>query len=258
MRIYPLQRRLRDGCGLVEIHEHHVYLPALSTESLVIDAGAHRGDFSRELLARVPCQVVALEPNLDLPRDHTLPSNLEWRQVALAPRRGRGLLRVSRNPQSSSLRPDLVQSDELVREQAVDLTSLETLLEGRVRRQIDLLKLDIEGAEIPLLSEESENILRAVHQISVEFHSFFETPHEKDAIRRVSRRLRSLGFVRLHASAPAEHESDVLFINTNAIVLPPVTRAYLSVVEPTLTLLRRVGNTARSLRRRLLRPAGAR
>ena len=74
---------------------------------------------------------------------------------------------------------------------------------------IDLVKVDIEGAELPMLLETPEAILRRLEQISVEFHDF-RRAELKPFVDRARQRLRALGFDELRVTLDNQ---DVLFIN---------------------------------------------
>lgn len=55
-----LQRSMRS---IIEIGEHSLYAPGLVKGGSVIDAGANRGRFSREISAKFPVKVCAIEAN---------------------------------------------------------------------------------------------------------------------------------------------------------------------------------------------------
>jgi len=89
---------------------------------------------------------------------------------------------------------------------------LESILDEIGESRIDLLKVDIEGAEIEMLTTADPDHLRAIGQMTVEFHGDsvfgFGLRREVDeAIERIER----LGFVALNFSRPLQ--IDVLFVN---------------------------------------------
>jgi len=87
-----------------------------------------------------------------------------------------------------------------------------TLAELRRRAgvgRIDLLKMDIEGAEIELFEACSDDELQAVMQITVEFHEFLY-PEQAEAVARIKERMRRLGFWVLPFSLD---NTNVLFLN---------------------------------------------
>jgi hypothetical protein len=57
----------------------------------------------------------------------------------------------------------------------------------------DLVKVDIEGAEVGLFMNAPDELLRGISQISMEFHDFCGLSTSEE-IQQVSNRLRALGF----------------------------------------------------------------
>jgi hypothetical protein len=104
-------------------------------------------------------------------------------------------------------------------DEAVETVSTVTLGGEFVRlglEWVDLLKLDIEGAEIEVLRTAPSEMLQRIGQITTEFHDFMcreDTP----AIREVIDRMRSLGFHALRFSTRTY--GDVLFVNGARIPL---------------------------------------
>jgi FkbM family methyltransferase len=79
----------------------------------------------------------------------------------------------------------------------------------RRTRDVDLLKIDIEGAEIDLFDGVEPSIFAHTKQICVEFHSFLH-PEHLPAIRRIIVRMQAAGFYCCDFSTKY---LDVLFLN---------------------------------------------
>ena len=75
--------------------------------------------------------------------------------------------------------------------------------------RIDLLKVDIEGAEIGMFDDCSDEELRSIGQITVEFHAFL-FPEQQAAVTRIRERMAHIGFWVLPFSLDS---TDVLFLN---------------------------------------------
>ncbi len=103
-----------------------------------------------------------------------------------------------------------------------------------------LLKLDIEGPESDLLLAAPAELLRAIGQISVEFHDFLD-PALAPTVERATARLAGLGFAVFRMS---RDNSDLLFVNAARLPLDALQRFY----------LRRPYRLARGLPRNLGRP----
>lgn len=66
---------------------------------------------------------------------------------------------------------------------------------------IDLLKIDIEGAEWEILNDLNDAYFEKIKQISVEFHDFID-PSMKPKTQEVISKLKSLGYEMIHSGAP--------------------------------------------------------
>ena len=76
-------------------------------------------------------------------------------------------------------------------------------------KEVDLLKIDIEGAEIELFDSVEPSFFAHTKQICVEFHSFLHPEHLR-AIRRIIARMQADGF---HYCDFSTKYVDVLFLN---------------------------------------------
>jgi FkbM family methyltransferase len=164
----------------------------------VVDVGcADDADFSQHLIARFGVTAFAVDPTRKHePALRALEKRLRPKLIhlplALANRAGRVPFNESVENVSGSLlaghvnvRRDHVKSYEV---EAVTLADL-TLRIGYAR--IDLLKLDIEGAEFDLLREVAPEHLRPFAQIFVEFHhqtvAGYEFEHTLALVQRIER-----------------------------------------------------------------------
>ncbi len=186
---------MRRVCG-------HTFLGcALSADSIVFDIGANWGAFAREVMQLYACRVHAVEPAPELSaelRRYPLPG-LTVQAAAVASRSGTAKLVISSNPEASRLEHAEGAAESIAGGAAVEVETI--TLEGLFasthapgdRVQIDLVKLDIEGAELDVLESTSEQTLGRIQQLSVEFHQFLH-PEAKPRIENIKRRLQHLGF----------------------------------------------------------------
>lgn len=169
--------------------EQHYRLPAFLRPSLVVDLGANIGLTSVWMSQYYPCKVIAVEPS---PRNARL-ARENFRQNAV---RGE-VIDAAIGPTDSKATFVAADSSNLGRvEQSgrgieIDVISMNTLLRRLPHSDlVDLLKIDIEGAEGELLLGDARWLGR-VRCIIAEFH-----PALIDCAAIV-RRLESLGFVYL-------------------------------------------------------------
>jgi FkbM family methyltransferase len=239
-----LRRQIR-ACGLIDVRGHHILASGLDAGSLVLDAGAHRGEFSGAILERFGCTVVALEPAPDLFAAIPERAGLVKLNRALAGGDGRRTLHLSQNPEAHSLEAGQAALEGGGKAVEVEACSLQALW-VELGRPADLVKLDIEGAEIEALDAAPDELLRSIGQLSVEFHDFQPGHTRGAAVERIMRRLASLGFETLPLSRPFGHHADTLFLNRR-VQPPSVAGRLLRVALRRLTLpLRRAVEWART------------
>jgi FkbM family methyltransferase len=188
--------------------------PLRDKPPLVLDLGANRGDFSRALMAEFGGDYRLVEANPALVAEIRAQSSFEVSQVAIGTTHGTVRLNIAANDEASSvleLPRASVYDAVLERVVEVEEVPLEHILREQGRR-VDVLKLDVEGAETAALWALSDAMLRSVAQISVEFHcdSSFGFGGAED-VDRLLDRCKQSGFVVLDFTAP--HKMDVLLLN---------------------------------------------
>ena len=95
----------------------------------------------------------------------------------------------------------------------VDGITLETFMKKAGIKEIDLLKMDVEGAEIGIFESISDATLSGISQITVEFHDFLPGVVSMQQVERIKERLLGLGFYVIKFSRTLN--TDILFINRN-------------------------------------------
>jgi hypothetical protein len=136
---------------------------------------------------------------------------------------GSTTLRVSENNEWSTILSracDLGSSGAATRLAVpVEVHTLETLVREMRLSRIDLLKMDIEGAEVSVLHSLDAKILRLIRQVTVEFHS--KDMFGFDMLRSVEDvidLMKNRGFMCLDFSGRTR--CDVLFINRHHFRIP--------------------------------------
>lgn len=91
--------------------------------------------------------------------------------------------------------------------------------------EVDLLKVDIEGAEIQLFQTARQHDLDRVKQISVEFHDSVPIPNVSPLeVQRTIAKIRSFGF---HGVPMGHNNYDWFFWNRRRLYMPPLAKLYL-------------------------------
>jgi FkbM family methyltransferase len=253
-RVRSFPGRLLDIClraqsraaGLVSVHGHHLFSPVLSSTSVVIDAGANVGKFSRGMVDRFGCLCYAIEPVPELFSRIPQEPRVQRFPLALGGTDGEVLLHLSHNPEANSVDAAIASGFGNRGTLVASLISLESFLVRAGLDGADLLKLDIEGSEIALLGNVREETLRRIGQISVEFHDFLDGFGDGAAIAALKRRLGRAGFACIVLSRPAGHHADTLFINLRRHRLGPSRRLNLFLMRHVTLELRWLLHRARA------------
>jgi FkbM family methyltransferase len=169
-----LETEAGNGSPIIEVFAYGEYDLPLDWEGLrhVLDVGAHVGSFALWTCARAPAaRVVSVEPE---PRNfndlvtnvkrNDLSDRVEAVHAALAGQPGTVTLHVPMNRESGSALATGGTSVE------ADSVSLAQLLE-RFDGQIDLLKLDCEGAEWPVLTDLDAAVWEKIPRLVMECHA---------------------------------------------------------------------------------------
>lgn len=224
--------------GLTSIRGHHFLNHGLNSQSVVLDLGAHLGEFSAEMIERFGCRCLAVEANPKLAATIRSSSQLVAVKAAVAGRDGPIQFSVDDNPEASRIGGNAKGGNVV----EVEGLTMKTLMSRHGFTRVDLLKIDIEGAEFALLDSLDDAFLRTIPQITIEFHDFIV---ELDCARQVEeakQRLKRLGFGCVVFSAA--NNGDVLFLGDGV-------RQQLS--RPRWAYLTRVARYSRGLERRVRR-----
>jgi len=197
----------------------HTFLPSLfKSAGVIVDCGANRGVFARQVARKYNASVISFEPDPRYFAELSPEPRVSYYPFAVSWKGGELDLYMGENTDSSIVFPDVGHKRHKVT--AIDL---EQFFQSE---RIDLIKLDIEGAEIEVLSHLSDRFLDRVTQLTVEFHDFI-SPDQLPLIRDVIVRLKSQGFEFIRFSY---HDfSDCLFINQKIHKLSPLDNVLLRI-----------------------------
>lgn len=188
-------------------HLGHSFIPGLiQPDGVALDCGANNGAFAAWLSQNTRAVVYGFEPDHRLFEALPHLERVKFLPYAVAAKKGSISLNLGSSRCSSvryverenqaKVNVPAVQLEQFCREQAIE--------------SIELIKLDIEGAEIPVLLSASEEFLLKVKQITVEFHDFLSRDDIPN-IRRIIARLKGIGFRVIKFSQFTF--GDLLFVN---------------------------------------------
>ena len=208
------------------IRGHTIYVPGITPGSVVLDLGANEGEFARQMSARFGGTYHLVEANPVLAERLRANGQFSVWECAVAASEGTIPFHVARNAEASSILtlPSESVYDAVLQETIeVRARTLESLLADIGAPTIDLVKMDIEGAEVGVLSTLPRRTLVGIGQISVEFHSDPTFGFNlRDDVERVIRLVRRSEFECFDfARRP---RLDVLFLNQRVHPLSAVNR----------------------------------
>lgn len=194
---------------------HNFLRGTVDGNSTVVDLGANRGEFSSSMRSRYGCRCYLYEANPDLAEILPQGEGLAARHGAISDEDGEISFNLGENDETSSLLTlpeDSRVGAKLVRTVTVPSINLRRLLEELPEEKIDLLKVDIEGAEVRALEALTDAQYAKIGQITVEFHCSevfgFNLRPQVDAL---CARLEKLGFELFDFTRPGL--LDVLLVN---------------------------------------------
>ena len=206
--------------GICTIRGHTLWLPPLNATSVIIDAGAHAGQFSRSIHQLTGARCLLIEANPELAEKLSFPPPATVLHAALSTADGTASFFLRPNPESGSILTNSRDPNpNSIPIQSISLASLFNRFDLSI---IDLLKLDIEGAEFALLQETPSHLLANIRQITVEFHDFLPEFQKRHLVERAVQRLEKIGFV--CGNFAFRTHGDVLFINQRHFHLSRIQR----------------------------------
>ncbi len=201
----PVRARLRDGtrvhapevrtllAAVDEVYSRRMYSPdgfEPGGDDVVVDVGAHIGLYTMYAAQRTVGRVIAVEPSDDNVR--YLCENIAANELknvvvvhaALGAREGSGDLLRGRFSVGHSLIANPAAETGFGGIEEVRVTTLGALFDAEGVNEVDLLKIDCEGAEGTILRAAGVEVLRRVRRIVLEYHDgWSELNH--DALMRL-------------------------------------------------------------------------
>ena len=173
------------------IETHTLNANWITKGSTVLDLGANHGAFSSYLSRHFNCNCYLVEANATLVNELKQNANFNVLHAAATGKTGPVTFNVAESDDASAINSDynlLFTSSA-----TVDGFNYAGLLNKFNIQTVDVLKIDIEGAEIDFIEAMSDQELLAIKQITIEFHD--QHPYYPYALtERTINRLVALGF----------------------------------------------------------------
>lgn len=187
--------------GLVYIPPNFIFFPELSKHSTVIDVGCgYEADFSIAMIERYGAKTFAVDPTLKhrsalIKLRGKYKGRFEHLPFCISASDGALVFFESKTNESGSIMQDHHNRirDETKSYEVTSMT-LRSLLKHIGLDSVDILKLDIEGAEYDLLGKINIVDICPFRQIFVEFHHHALLHHSESETRRLVDKICGLGF----------------------------------------------------------------
>ncbi len=204
------------------LSQHGFLTRPLRSDSVVWDFGANQGEFCLAVAQKYGCRVLAAEPVPELAAALVGQSPLVTvMQNAVGGQDATVTFDydLTKTKTGSMMGLDVVggllNEAATLKKVAVQMLSLASLFSRTGATRVNLLKIDIEGAELDLLLTAPAELLQRCDQITVEFHDYWY-PELRERTEQAKERVRSLGFYMMRFTPT---NRDVLFVNSSTLPL---------------------------------------
>lgn len=197
---------------------HSFIADLIRPDGIVFDIGVNDGGFA-VLMAPRCRRVIGFEPDARYRSQLKLPANVSVYPSAIAASRGTYPFHVNTETCASLHYTDAGAVTEMV-----EAITLEDALAMVPEGVIDLIKMDIEGEEMAVLSTAPAGLFSRIAQITVEFHDFLD-PSSLPQIDAVIQRMRGLGY-RVFRFSRRNH-GDMLFLHGRLVPMGPFCRMWI-------------------------------
>ena len=210
--------RLLDGLGIRRLREHSFFATLLARPAAIGDFGAHRGEFFAAFAAEYRdsrALLIEADPSMAESLKHIFGNEADVVHAAIVAKGKQGRVTFTRSiePESSSVFKEWSAAHGIADQVSVPTLDFSEAV-NRLGDRIDLIKMDVEGAEIGILESASASDLTSCVQLTVEFHDK-RAPFTRRDVDRVCRRMRAAGYGIVMANWPKV--DDVLFVNLRSV-----------------------------------------
>lgn len=220
--------------GIIDLSGHNILLSAVSPTGIFIDLGANKGRFYGGIAKKFGLSGFAIEAEPTLFNHLPQEKSVRTYNYAIGKQNGFVELFLSNESEANSMHKSIASNWGVTGVVSVPAITLEKFIKDeKVTLPIDVLKIDIEGAETDVINTTSAKVLGQVKQIPVEFHDFLiPTVEYKTAMDEALKKLRQNDFLLIRFS-PQDHRA-MLAVNRRMVKLTFTQTLRIRIIHPCL------------------------
>jgi len=226
---------IAGGGRLMKVCDHTLLVYSRYQEQpIVLDCGGNLGHFANWAANSLGARVFSFEADPALASRLRVTDHITVLNAAVADRDGTVTLFRSAHLDAGSF----FNNGSSLSEIQVPSRSIESFVREHNLGKIDLLKIDIEGWEVPVLETIPEEVANRIAQITCEFHDFLDKK-QIPRIKRIIQDFKARGWFVMNMAIRTY--GDVLFINPQLVKLPWLARLEILLFKYTSALSRYAG-----------------
>ena len=227
-----------EKAGIYEHRTHYILNGVLNAESYVVDLGANVGNFYKLIHNKYNCTCYAVEASPKLFAELPVVPKVFTYCYAIGKRNGETQFYLSKESEANSIQPIIASASGLTDTITIHMITLEKFLtDQKIALPIDLLKIDIEGAEVDVINTLPADMLVQIKLIPVEFHDFLQLGSEYIAdMHKAIKKLEDNNFKIVRISDYDNRA--ILCINRKLVHLSAKQNFRLNIMHPALVNLK--------------------
>jgi len=172
----------------------------LTESSIVFDIGAYTGVWAEKIKNIVDCKLYLIEPihefYKEIQQRFAGISNVKYKQVGIGLKEDTLDICVANNGDATKIvNANHANNENHANTVAIQMESMEKIMKDWDIQEIDLLQINIEGAEYDVLDKWIETgTIQKIKTIQIQFHNFAEIDNYVGRRENIRRHLKELGF----------------------------------------------------------------
>ena len=172
----------------INYREHTIAAELIEPSGVVLDCGSHRGEYAKWVSEQFGVSVIGFEANGELYGNLPVLERVDFRFCAIGGENG-----ITDFSKLEDVDGSIVYYENMENCSRVKVVGLGDFLKDETTGVVELIKIDIEGAELDAIESIDGGCLKRIKQMTVEFHDFIDG-NDIPRIKRILSHLQSNGF----------------------------------------------------------------